>query len=128
MLLKRILKKEHFCHLHGCWGQFAGQPTCTGAAGAVPQPGSLGFPELERIALDKLCKVWVCVAVQSGNRCPLFCGAMGEDLTAFLGLEGMGLMAGDAPGMGAAWGWCYFRAMTMIKRAEAQLLLGKTEN
>lgn len=81
---KGFLKKEHFCHLHGCWGQFAAQPTCTGAAGAVPQPGSLGFPELERIALDKLCKVWVCVAVRSVNRCPLFCGAVGEILTAFL--------------------------------------------
>lgn len=56
---KGLKKKEHFCHLHSCSGQSAGRPTCTGTAGPVPQPGSLGFPKLERIALGKLCKVWV---------------------------------------------------------------------
>lgn len=57
-----------------------------GAAGPVPQPGSLGFPKLERIALDKLCKVWVCVMLESVNRCLLFYGAVDENPAAFLWL------------------------------------------
>lgn len=44
----------------------------------------LGFPKLERIALDKLCKVWIRVPSESVNRCPLFYGAADENLRAFL--------------------------------------------
>lgn len=69
----------------------------TRTAGPVPQPRSLSFPELERIAVNKLCKVWVCVVVESVNRCPLFYGAGDENLTAFpLVLVDR---AGDAPGV-----------------------------
>lgn len=57
----------------------------------------LGFPPLERIALDKLCKVWICVLLELVNRCPLFYGAVDENLRALLWLY-VGLTAGDTPG------------------------------
>ena len=56
---------------------------------------NLGFPKLERIALDKLRKVWICVLLESVNRCSLFYGAVDENLRALLWLWCEGLRPGD---------------------------------